>query len=338
MPQSSIILSAIAAVLGLAGLTALPTGTAPRVDAQDTSLSWYKGNTHTHTLNSDGDSPPDDVAKWYRAHGYHFLMLTDHNVLTRVEALNALHGLDERFLIIRGEEITDRFGELPIHINGLGVSRLVEPQHGTSVVDVMQRNVNAIRDAGGVPHINHPNFGWAVTADELAQLRNNKLIEIYNGHPQVNNVGGGNVPGLEAVWDTVLSRGIQLYGLAVDDAHHFKRPDDRSAARPGQGWVVVRASALSPSAILEAMERGDFYSSTGVELRDYQVTDTSMTITIRTTAWSKYRVQFIGKSGRVLAERTESPATYRIRGNEGYVRARVIESNGLMAWTQPRFF
>ena len=24
-------------------------------------LKWYKGNTHTHTLNSDGDSTPDDV-------------------------------------------------------------------------------------------------------------------------------------------------------------------------------------------------------------------------------------------------------------------------------------
>src|SRR5438552_783376 len=80
---------------------------------------WYKGNTHTHTLNSDGDSSPDDVAQWYRRNGYQFVVLTDHNVLTSVEALNALHGLDNRFLVIRGEEITDKFGDKPIHINGL---------------------------------------------------------------------------------------------------------------------------------------------------------------------------------------------------------------------------
>ena len=83
------------------------------------------------------------------------------------------------------------------------------------------------------------------------------------------------------------------------------------------------------------MERGEFYSSTGVTLRDYRVDATSMTLDIRESAWSKYRVQFIGRGGRVLAERTESPATYEFRGEEGYVRARVIASNGLMAWTQP---
>src|ERR1051325_8912578 len=75
---------------------------------------WYKGNTHPHTLNSDGDSSPDDVVKWYRGHGYQFLVLTDHNVLTSVEALNALHGLDDKFLVIRGEEVTDRFNGKPL--------------------------------------------------------------------------------------------------------------------------------------------------------------------------------------------------------------------------------
>lgn len=337
MSRSSLLFAALLTALGAGGLRMLPDGAAPRVDSQNAALRWYKGNTHTHTLNSDGDSHPDDVAKWYRSHGYHFLVLTDHNVLTSVEALNALHGLDERFLVIRGEEVTDRFGDDLVHVNGLGVSRLVEPQHGASTLDVIQRNVDAIRAADGVPHINHPNFRWSITPDELAQVRNNKLFEIYNGHPQVNNLGGGDAPGMEAAWDAILSQGVRLYGLAVDDAHHFKRPEDPSAARPGQGWVYVRASALSPDSILAAMERGDFYSSTGVELADYVVTDSTMTVTIRTTSWSRYRVQFIGRNGRLLQEADGSPATYRFRGDEGYVRARVIESNGLMAWTQPWF-
>lgn len=320
----------------LLALLAAATAAAP-AKAQDApaNLHWFKGNTHTHTINSDGDSSPDDVVKWYRTHGYQFVVLTDHNVLYSVDALNALHGLDERFLVIRGEEVTDRFGDHLIHINALDPARLVVPQGGTSVVDVMQRNVNEIRAAEGIPHINHPNFRWAITPEQLAQVRNNKLFEIYNGHPQVNNLGGGGVPGLEEAWDAILSSGVLLYGLAVDDAHHFKRPGDPTAAGPGRGWVVVRAAELTPDAILGAMERGDFYSSTGVTLRDYRVDDTSMALDIRESAWSKYRVQFIGRGGRVLAELTESPATYRFRGDEGYVRARVIESNGLMAWTQP---
>lgn len=296
---------------------------------------WFKGNTHTHTLNSDGDSTPDDVVRWYREHGYQFLVLSDHNFLTNTDALNALHGAENKFLVVPGEEVTDTFEDASLHINGLGVRAEVEPQHGTSVLDVLQRNVDAIRRAAGVPHINHPNFRWSITADELRQVRNNRLLEIYNGHPEVNNVGGGGIPGMEEIWDAVLSSGTLVYGIAVDDAHTFKQPGNPNVAGPGRGWVAVRAERLDASAILDALDRGDFYASTGVELADYQVTPTSMTVAVKPTAFSKYRVQFIGRGGRVLKEVTDNPAAYSFAGGEGYVRAKVIESNGRLAWTQP---
>lgn len=303
--------------------------------AQTAAPRWYKGNTHTHTLNSDGDSTPDEVVRWYREHRYDFLVLTDHNFLTAVDGLNALHGADERFLVIKGEEVTDRLGDKPLHINGLDVSTRVGPQGGTSVVDILQRNVNAIRQAKGVPHINHPNFRWAITPAELQQIRNNKLLEIYNGHPQVNNHGGGGVPGMEEVWDAVLSSGVIVYGIAVDDAHTFKDPGNPDVAGPGRGWVAVRAPRLEARALLEAMERGDFYASTGVELTEYRASAREVAVTVKPTAFSKYRIQFIGKGGRVLSESPEAAATYQVKGDEGYVRARVIESNGRMAWGQP---
>ena len=304
-------------------------------EAAQPARRWYKGNTHTHTLNSDGDSTPDEVVRWYREHGYHFLVLTDHNFLTAVTALNALHGADDRFLVIKGEEVTDRFGDKPLHINGLDVGAPVTPQGGSSVTDVLQRNVDAIRKVDGVPHINHPNFRWAITPDELKRVRHNKLLEIFNGHPQVNNAGGGGVPGLEEVWDAILSEGVLLYGIAVDDAHTFKDPGNPNVAGPGRGWVSVRASRLEPRAILDAMERGEFYASTGVELADYDASPAAIRIAVKPTAFSKYRIQFIGKGGRLLAERAEPVATYTIKGDEGYVRARVLESNGQIAWTQP---
>lgn len=296
---------------------------------------WYKGNTHTHTLNSDGDSTPDAVATWYREHGYRFLVLSDHNVLTNVDGLNAIHGASEQFLVIKGEEVSDRFGDKPIHVNGLDVSGPVAPQHGSSVLDVVQRTVDAIRSAGGVPHINHPNFGWAITADDLKAVRNDRLFEIYNGHHQVNNLGGGGVPGMEEVWDRILSSGKLIYGLADDDAHVFKQPGNPNVPGPGRGWVFVRAERLAPRPIVEALEKGDFYASTGVELSDYQVTPKSITITIKPNADSKYRVQFIGRNGSVLREAIASPASYDFTGDELYVRAKVLESNGRVAWTQP---
>jgi hypothetical protein len=296
---------------------------------------WFKGNTHTHTLNSDGDSTPDEVVRWYREHGYQFLVLTDHNFLTDVDSLNALMGADQRFLVIRGEEVTDRFDTKPLHINGLDVASLVPAQGGSSVVDVLQRNVDAIRRERGIPHINHPNFGWAVSTDELAAVKNTRLFEVFNGHPQVNNFGGGGVPGLEEMWDAILTRGHVLYGLAVDDAHAFKQPGNPDVPGPGRGWVFVRAPRLEARAIVEALEQGDFYASTGVELDQYERTSEHLSVVVKATNYSKYRIQFIGSGGRILLEVAASKASYSIRGGEGYVRARVVESNGRMAWMQP---
>lgn len=319
---------AMVAAVAVAG--AIQAGQAPE-------LRWYKGNTHTHTLNSDGDSTPDDVVRWYREHGYQFLVLTDHNYLTSVDGLNALHGADEQFLVIKGEEVTELFEGQSLHVNGLDVSERVEPQGGTSVVDVLQRNVDAIRHVDGVPHINHPNFRWSITADELKQVKNNKLFEIYNGHPMVNNAGGGGVPGLEEVWDAILTAGVRLYGIAVDDAHTFKDLGNPALAGPGRGWIVVRAAKLEARTLLEAVERGDFYASTGVELEDYQVTARAMTVTVMPTTYSKYRIQFVGEGGALLQETHDSTATYTFTGRERYVRAKVIESNGAIAWCQPVF-
>ena len=66
-------------------LAVVRSGATPSAQVNSFKLNWYKGNTHTHTLNSDGDSTPEDVVRWYREHEYNFLVLTDHNFLTNVE-------------------------------------------------------------------------------------------------------------------------------------------------------------------------------------------------------------------------------------------------------------
>ncbi|MCC7035623.1 MAG: PHP domain-containing protein [Acidobacteria bacterium] len=296
---------------------------------------WFKGNLHTHTLNSDGDSTPDEVVRWYREHGYDFLVLTDHNFLTGVDGLNAVQGAPGKFLVVKGEEVSGVVDRKPVHVNGFDVDRLVDPPQAGTVVAMLQGMVDAIRGARGVPSINHPNFVWAITADELAAVQRTRLFEVYNGHPTVHNLGGGGVPGLEEVWDRVLSSGRMLYGIAVDDAHHFKRPWDPTASTPGHGWVFVRAAALEPRALVEALDRGEFYSSTGVELAAVEATAAGVKVAVKVAGISKYRIQFIGRGGRVLREVAGDAATYEFTGDEGYVRAKVLESNGAVAWTQP---
>ncbi len=89
--------------------------------------------------------------RWYREHGYQFLVLTDHNVLTSVDGLNAVHGADDRFLVVKGEEVSDTFGRKPLHVNGLDVSGS-RPRSGSSVVDVVRRNVDATPRQRHSPH------------------------------------------------------------------------------------------------------------------------------------------------------------------------------------------
>jgi len=299
------------------------------------TFRWYKGNTHTHTLNSDGDSSADDVARWYREHGYNFLVITDHNYLTNVDGLNAVYGAKEQFLVIKGVEVSDRFGLKSIHLNSLNPKNVVLPQKGMSVPDTIQNNVDAIRNDSGIPHINHPNFKWAITADDLKKIKNCSLFELFSGHPGINNYGGGGLPSVEEIWDEVLSSGKLFYGLAVDDAHTFKEPWNKEAARPGQAWIMVRSDCLTPISIVKAIEQGDFYASTGVEIKEFQAKKEGLSITIKESGTVKFHTQFIGKNGRVFKEDFSNSATYRFKGDEVYIRAKIMDSNGRIAWTQP---
>lgn len=305
------------------------------VPAFSQTLNWYKGNTHTHTLNSDGDSTPADVAKWYRENGYNFVFITDHEHVTNVAGLNDLHGKAGTFIVISGQEVTDSFDKKPYHINGLGISKVVMPNRLPGAVETLQKNIDDVVKAGGVAQVNHPNFGWALTAEHLIKLQSYSLLEIHNGHPLVNNLGGGGSPGAEALWDAVLSSGKLVFGVADDDSHYFKRIGDPTAPTPGRGWIYVRAADLSPAAILESLKKGDFYASTGVELSDYRADGKQIVVTVKQSGTSKYRIQFIGRQGKVLSETTTIPSVYDFKGNEGYVRAKIYESNGKMAWTQP---
>ncbi len=276
------------------------------------------------------------MTRWYQERGYQFLVLSDHNVLTNIAALSQRFATPESFLLVPGEEVTDTFGKAPLHLNGLNVSRLVTPQHGDSVADTLQRDVDAIRAAGGVPHINHPNFGWAIAPTDLAALERYRLLEIYNGHPLVNNLGGGDAPGMEEVWDRLLMAGRRVYGIAVDDAHYFKRPWDPLAPKPGMGWVVVHAPRLEPASLMTSLENGDFYASTGVELESYAADTSTVDVRVRVAGTSRYRLQLVS-AGSVVETVEGTSARFRLDGRRGYARVAVRDSNGAQAWTQPVF-
>lgn len=302
------------------------------------SLTWYKGNIHTHTDKSDGDSSPEAVVAWYRKHDYDFLVLSDHNHRTILDYPSGKRRF-KRPLMIPGEEVSIRIhdGAIPIHIGGIGISRMVEPVDAIEIVPTLQANVDAILAADGIAALNHPNYVWAFDHEHISQLRGAHMVEIFNGHPRVNLHGAGGKPGYEEIWDNVLTTGLPIWGVATDDSHHFKGEFSSDRVNPGRGWIVVRAERLEQDDIMDAMRAGNFYSSTGVTLDDLEIGADKLSVGIEQEGDTVYSTRFIGSGGTLLSEVHGVDAEYVPIGDEGYVRVCVIASNGTKAWTQPIF-
>ncbi len=312
------------------GLMSAVTGLSPAKE-----LMWYKGNTHCHTLHSDGDEYPRRVIRWYRDHEYNFVVITDHNRITEIKYLDS--DPNDDFILIQGEEVTDDYNGSPVHLNALNAGELIEPRHGSSIAEALQNNIDAIREAGAVPQINHPNWKWSFTDIEMSQLTDVRLFELYNVCYDCNNFSAGGRLGMEDIWDRILSRGVLMYGVASDDAHDFLGEFHPRKSNPGTGWIMVRADRLTPKAIITAMEKGDFYATVGVILKDIRITKEEYRVEIQPYRDLTYTTKFIGKDGRVLQETYETRAAYVFTGDEHYVRARIQESSGRFACTQPVF-
>ena len=302
-----------------------------QLPSQGPEFQWYKGNLHSHTINSDGDSAPDAVARWYKERRYHFLALTDHNYFTDPQGLDSFLGARDRFLLITGEEVTSKYDDIPIHVNAFRLKETIEPFFGKGILPTLQGNVDSIRAAGAVPSLNHPQFRWAIDAATLTQVRDLSMFEVYNGSTETNNEWG-----LEEMWDNALTAGRELYGIAVDDAHEFKQFGP-GRSNPGDGWIEVRAPELSQEAILEALNRGEFYASTGVKLDAVHRLPGRLEIRVAQHSDEQYRTVFVGRKGRVLDRVTGLEASYRFRPGDGYVRATISDSAGGKAWVQPVF-
>ncbi len=286
----------------------------------------------------------------------------------RLKPLGELRSLFERageFLLIPGLEITDQHLTAPVHMNLTNGRDLIKPQGGESVLDVMQNNVDAVRaqrEATGqamLLHLNHPNFGWGVTAEELMRVSGEQFFEVYNGHPDVKNIGDDTHPDTDRMWDIILTwrlavLGMEpMYALAVDDSHHYHQMG-LGRSNSGRGWIMVKSRFLTPEQLVHAMEAGEFYASNGVTLEDVMVAADSLSVVVQTEPGITYTTEFIGtrkgfdrentpvtttsgeklrithkyseEVGAVLKSVQGPRASYHFTGDEIYVRAKVISS------------
>ena len=304
--------------------------------------------------------------------------------LKRFDEVFARFNEKDKFLLIQSEEISDHFGKLPIHLNAHNLVEAIPPIGGASVSESIQNNVNALiaqrertRQTMMI-HLNHPNYGWGITAEDLAPIRGENFFEVYNGHPSVHNAGDATHASTERMWDIINARRLTefelplLYGLATDDCHVYHNIPSQGS-EPGRGWVMVLSSKLDPTSLIQAMEAGRFYASSGVTLERIVATEKGLEISVRPEDGVEYTIEFMGtrkgfdsKSepvldreghelpvtrtyssdiGAVLKSETGTSATYTFAGDELYVRARVTSSKAHpnpsaigeheRAWTQP---
>ncbi|WOD42728.1 PHP domain-containing protein [Hwangdonia lutea] len=270
---------------------------------------------------------------------------------------------DGKFLIIQSEEITDGYNGKPIHINATNVKRKIDPQGGNSVLEVMQNNLDEVakhKEEFGTPiiaHINHPNFGYAISLEDMIALKNEQFFEVYNGHPHVNNSGNDEHISTELMWDYINIAYIEnnkpiMYGLATDDSHHYHRKG-RKWSNAGRGWIMVQADTLSAKSLINAMETGQFYASTGVELSDLTFENNRLSVAVKTNENTTYKIAFIGcKKGQgepeTLASFESDKASFEIAKDMLFVRCKITSSKlhenpieDLLfekAWTQPYRF
>lgn len=396
---------------------------------------WFKGNTHTHSLWSDGNDFPEMITDWYRKHGYQFLAISDHNVLQSQEVWMAVDAVEKRrkalgkttmekyrarfpapwvetrdsdgqsfvrlkklaeyrplfekpgeFLLVEAEEISANFlgekkNKVPVHINAVDPGEVITPVSGTSIRDVLRQNLQAIRDQEkrlGRPilaHVNHPNFQWALTAEDIAEAVEENYVEVYNGHPGIHQNGDDTRIGNEQIWDIANTlrlghlKAHPLFGMGTDDSHHYHGEDNS----PGRGWIMVRAADLSTPALIKAMRAGDFYASSGVTLDDVKFEDHTLRVRIHTAPGVSYTTRIVGTLedfdptthdvnspagdphpmrtsysadiGKTLATIEGAVVDFPLTGKELYVRATITSTRPHpnpsypgqleMAWTQP---
>jgi predicted metal-dependent phosphoesterase TrpH len=322
---------------------------------------FLRGNTHVHTNGSgDSDTPVADAVRWYAERGYDFVVVTDHNNVTRFDpgagsAIKVYAGVEMTANVGLSDAAEGEFGGGCIHMNGLfladsvaaGFIRDFTPE-GSTRVDHYRAEAKAVAAMGGLACLNHPNYTRAADAGVLLRLATDKdhplrFFEVFNSADKSVNDGdpARKVPSTEQLWDAVLSTGTPLYGMATDDTHNYydAEPMIKAGLRPRIGdlaWVMVRAKSNTAAALREALSAGDFYGSTGVTLKKLEVTDAAMEIAVAPQEGRTYTIRFVGREGRTLAEEKAESARYAFRGDELYVRAVVADSAGKRAWVQPR--
>lgn len=255
---------------------------------------FYKANLHMHSTVSDGRITPEQTKVDYMAEGYSIVAFTDHDVCVAHEDLT-----DENFIAITSVEFSVGKGDgLPWEYGGCACYHFnfyaKDPKNvissvfserfvnfasaKTYVTDEMRKYddnrqysqeymndaIRRAKEEGFLVSYNHPVWSLQRYSD-YCDLEGLWGIEIYN----TGCMRDGYCDTVQPL-DDLLKAGRQVFPLATDDSHTLK---DRFG-----GWVMVKAEKLEYTTVMDALERGDFYASTGPIIEELFIEDGVLTI------------------------------------------------------------
>lgn len=275
---------------------------------------YFKLGLHIHTTVSDGAKSPEDAAKEYLADGYDAIAFTDHWIYGEGGELSGLPIISGcEYNVGKGETVS---GEM--HILALFTERDPAPPRNATRSEI----VDAIRKAGGIAVLAHPN--WSLnTPDDLEALPGIEATEIYNA---VSDAHWSMRPYSDYFIDLCANRGMYPAIFATDDAHYYDGSDSR------HGWIMVEAESTSREDLIRAIRERRFYASEGPDVLAERrgnkiIADTSP-------------ASVIG----ILSNRTITPHRtargdnlthfeYEIQPGERWIRVEVRDKNGKRAWS-----
>lgn len=237
---------------------------------------FFKANLHTHTTITDGKLTPQETKDAYKARGYQILCLTDHNVTVDHSDMN-----EPDFLMLTGIEVNiNTPGQTALlgksyHLNLIAKrpDNLWSPakayhRHNTppyeekmAFEDMPLRYdpefINSLiakaNEKGFLVSYNHPVWSCQSYPD-YAPLKGLWAMELRNTTCIVLGYSENNTQ----VYKDLLNLGNRLYPLGADDMHN--------ANAIGGSWIMVGAPQLTYDAVIDALEKGDFYMSCGPEI------------------------------------------------------------------------
>ncbi|MBC8036508.1 MAG: PHP domain-containing protein [Rhizobiales bacterium] len=291
---------------------------------------FWRGNLHTHSNLSDGALAPHDVVEAYKTAGYDFMMVSDH-FLDRYDwpVADTRAFRSNAFTTIIGSELhapETRVGEL-WHMVGAGLP-LDFPACSES--ETGPHLARRAAEAGAFIGIAHP--AWSqLTMEDSRAIDCAHAVEVYNHGCAVDSDRGDG-------WyllDQMLNEGRRLSAFATDDAH-FKTDDHFG------GWVHVKADSLGPDVLLDALKKGEYYSSQGPVIHGMELEGTELHVTCspaNTIVAICGNSRSAGRSAKSITSATIDLKKFEdgwlLRQKSPWFRVSVIDAAGKRAWTNP---